>query len=132
MNIQQLNESGQQVWVFVVTAFISLAVTGALWYSVDSINDIKRWRNSLPAMDDKRFKRTKQYSIGLRFAMLYYLCRRGHVLWMIQSRFWFFVLANKRPSHDRHWVKSAPGEIVENYLRGEWKFERLVEEQRHW
>lgn len=42
MNIQQLNGSGQSVWVFVVTAVVALLITAGTWYLSEATNTYRR------------------------------------------------------------------------------------------
>ena len=38
MNIQELNQSGHKVWMFVLTAVLALLVTAGGWFLVDQAN----------------------------------------------------------------------------------------------
>lgn len=41
MNIQQINGSGHNIWVFAVTSIAALLFTGLTWFSIEAINHIK-------------------------------------------------------------------------------------------
>lgn len=43
MNLQQLNQSGRSVWSFLVTAFVSLFVTGFMWFCLEQYNSVVNW-----------------------------------------------------------------------------------------
>ncbi len=43
MNLQQLNQSGQTVGSFLVTASVSLLVTGFMWFCLEDYNSIMDW-----------------------------------------------------------------------------------------
>ena len=40
MNLQQLNQTGQNVWSFIVTAIVSAFVTGLIWFGLELHNSI--------------------------------------------------------------------------------------------
>ena len=40
MNLQQLNQNGQNFWSFVVTAIVALLITGLVWFSLELYNTV--------------------------------------------------------------------------------------------
>lgn len=46
MNLQQLNNNGQQIWVFIITAVAAILVTAGLWFCFEHVNDIKLGRSA--------------------------------------------------------------------------------------
>ena len=46
MHIQQLNDSGQPIWAFIVTAVILLLCTGSAWLFIERVNERRRKQNN--------------------------------------------------------------------------------------
>ena len=98
MNIQQLNGSGQQIWVFFVTAVAALLFTGGSWLYVDRLATHKAmlWYKERAAakkvLDEER--KSQKYGLLLRLAMLVWLVRNRHTLWMWKSGAWAAILTN--------------------------------------
>ena len=44
MNLQQLNQSGRNIWSFLVTALVSLLVTGFTWFCIEQYNSVADWK----------------------------------------------------------------------------------------
>ena len=98
MNIQQLNGSGQQIWVFFTTAVAALLVTGGSWLCSNRLTTHKAilWYKeraaAKKALDEER--KSQKYSLLLRIAMLVWLVRNGHTLWMWKSGVGAAILTN--------------------------------------
>ena len=97
MNIQQLNGSGQQVWVFVTTAVAALLITGGSWLCSSLANHTamvwyKERAAGKKALNEER--KSREYGLLLRIAMLLWLARNGHTLWMWKSGAWAAILTN--------------------------------------
>ena len=91
MNIQQLNHSGQNLWVFIVTSVIALLVTGVSWLCVEVITSYKGWpRNG--STDESRRNRV----LAFRLALLVWLVKNGHTTWMWRSGAWLCILSNDK------------------------------------
>lgn len=120
INLQQLNQSGQQLWGFIVTMLIAMLVTAGIWYCIDEVNGIRRWKGEVPKKKEKRFLGPgKEYRTGARLTMLYHLWRRGHFFRMFHANVWLRVLVSNREWDLFHWGSSlsAAGQ-VERYLQG--------------
>ena len=98
MNIQQLNGSGQQMWVFFTTAVAALLVTGGSWLFSRGLTTHKAmlWYKertaAKKALNEER--KSGEYGLLLRIAMLVWLVRNGHTLWMWRSGAWAAILTN--------------------------------------
>ena len=97
MNIQQLNQSGQNISTFLGTAVIALAGTGASWFLIEQINSYLGWRGEVHDVRSGRVSRPT-YSLGVRLVMLIWLARNGHWIWMRRTKAWWYILANSRPN----------------------------------
>ena len=95
MNLQQLNNNGQQVWVFIITAVTAILVTAGLWYCFEQINDHKAWQwheqEGILWNDDEP---KPKYPVVIRVAMFVWLVKNGHVSWMLKSGAWWRMLVN--------------------------------------
>ena len=89
MNLQQLNQSGQNLWVFIVTGVIALLVTGVSWICVEVITSYK----GFPQSEDVS---RRKFSLTNRLAMLLWLFKEGHKSWMWHSGAWFCILSNDK------------------------------------
>ena len=94
MNIQQLNESGKSLWVFLLTALVTLAVTGCLWLLIELLNGYQNWKRGRPKLSQN--KTTSSYSMGERVAMIVWLLRHHHISWMKKTGAWWRIMANDR------------------------------------
>ena len=89
MNIEQLNGSGQQIWVFFTTAVAALLITGGSWLFSNRLATHKAtlWYKeraaAKKALDEER--KSQKYGLLLRIAMLVWLVRNGYTLWMWKS-----------------------------------------------
>ena len=93
MNIHQLNQNGQSIWVFFTAAVVALLVTGGSWRCSDSINKAKAWYRQR-ASPDREVK--PEYGFILRITMLVWLVRNEHSLWMWKSGAWLAILVNSK------------------------------------
>ena len=89
MNIQQLNGSGQQIWVFFTTAVAALLVTGGSWLfsNILATHKAMLWYKERAAAKKALNEelKSREYGLPLRIAMLVWLVRNGHTLWMWKS-----------------------------------------------
>ena len=98
MNIQQLNQNGQNLWVFLITAITTLLITGGLWSGISYINNSEgiewykerereREEASTAARDQQPLlrKRGRRHSFITRLTLIVWLVRNGHTLWMWKS-----------------------------------------------
>ena len=101
MNIQQLNHSGQNLWVFFVTAVVALLVTGGSWACSKKA---MAWYKERAAVSRAYAKKEgkQEYGLLLRMAMLVWLVRNGHTAWMWKSGAWLAILMNSKTPGERH------------------------------
>ena len=95
MNVQQLNGSGQQIWVFFMISVAALLITGGLWRLVThkAVLWYKERPAFKPALDEKECK-SQEYGLLLRVAMLVWLDRNGLTSWMSKSGAGAAILTN--------------------------------------
>ena len=100
MNIQQLNGSGQQLWIFFTTALAALLITGGSWLCSSRLATHKAmlWYKERAATKKalNENSKSREYGLLLRIAMLVWLVRSGHTLWMWKSGAWAAILANNQ------------------------------------
>ena len=98
MNVQQLNQNGQSIWVFYVTALVALLVTGSSWVVSNAVYKVMSWYHKLAARsaanDNKHEKR--EYDLPHRVAMLIWLVHNGHTVWMCMTGAWLAILVNSK------------------------------------
>lgn len=98
MNIQQLNQNGQNLWVFFTTAVVALALTGGSWLCSKSTYEAVAWYKEMAvateANDEEERKR--EYGLLLRMAMLIWLVRNGYKTWMWRSGAWIAILLDSK------------------------------------
>ena len=74
MNLQQLNQSGQNVWSFVVTAIISLLVTALVWLCLEFYNvivDYKRKEKEFESWsNDLRPRRSVAFRVAVHLKLI--------------------------------------------------------------
>lgn len=90
MNLQQLNQSGQQIWVFLITAAISLAVTALSWFLVEQSNSYLTWLRQ----ENAEWQDRPRYTITVRIALILWLIHNGHTSWARSSGAWWAILTN--------------------------------------
>ena len=61
MNIQQVNGSGHNIWIFAVTSVVALSVTGLTGYFIEEINKI---RISLRKISKEWSRRSFEQQLG--------------------------------------------------------------------
>ena len=115
MNLQQLNQSGQNLWVFIMTGVIALLVTGVSWLCVEVITSYK----GLPkkgSTDDSR----RNQSFAFRVALLVWLVKNGNTTWMWRSGAWLCILSNDKLGKFRARARwGLNGEFLLFDVRGE-------------
>ena len=110
MNIQQLNGSGQKLWVFFVTAVLALLVTGGSWIFFNRVAPHKdkavAWYKERVA--DKRAhdesQEAQRYGLLIRMAMLVWLVRNGYASWMWKSGAWMAITTNSKALARGHFL----------------------------
>ena len=98
MNIQQLNQNGQNIWVFFTTAIVALVLTGGSWLCSKLTYEAIAWykeRASAKEANDEEEKR-REYGLLLRMAMLIWLVRNGYKTWMWRSGGWLAILLDSK------------------------------------
>ena len=97
MNLQQLNQSGQHVWVFVLTAVLALVLTFTLWIIIVLYRDYRQWCDQMQAPPEEEWvKREKRYSFVIRIAILSLTVKIGYGRWLWVSGAWIRILTNER------------------------------------
>ena len=91
MNLQQLNKSGQNLWVFIVTGVVALLITGVSWLCVEVITSYRGWTKLGSTNDSHRNE-----SLAFRLALLVWLVKNGHTTWMRCSGAWLCILSNDK------------------------------------
>ena len=104
MNIQQLNGSGQQIWVFFTTAVAALLITGGSWLlsNLLATHTAMVWYKERAAAKKAEERKSREYGLLLRIAMLVWLVRNGHTLWMWRSGAGAAILTNNNASMKRY------------------------------
>ena len=84
MNIKQLNQTGQNIWVFFLTTIVALLVTDGSWICFDSTYKAVEWYRERVVAKRVEEKRVRKgiYGVPVRLAMLIWLVRNGHKKWM--------------------------------------------------
>lgn len=93
MNLEQLNGSGQPLRVFIITAVVTLAVTGGSWFAIEQANSYLKWRKRSP---DEPYDGKTQFTLAVRLALLTTFVSIGCTSWMFKSGAWWRILINHR------------------------------------
>lgn len=119
MNIQQLNESGKSLRVFLLTAIVTLAATGSSWLLIELLNGYQNWQRERTKLSPNIT--TSSYSMGERVAMVVWLFRHHHTSWMREVGAWWRIIINDRTRHIPSVFMNGPlmsfGEYVSKYSR---------------
>ena len=97
MNIQQLNDSGQSLKTFLVTAVVILLLTGGLWLCIAEVNGYLSWSQRPRRMALEWSLPRPAYNIAVRVRLLIWLYRHGHWTWARTTKAWWYILVNSRP-----------------------------------
>lgn len=114
MNIQQINSSGHNIGVFIITAVIVLLATAISWLTMEEINQTKAWRKENGRTDRSKsdiLDQKNQSRIGVRIFMIWWLITHGHLTWAWKSKALSQILINSRSPID---LKHYP---VETYIK---------------
>lgn len=92
MNLQQINQTGHDIWAFVITAVAIVVVALLAWALSLLINSAwTNWR------DPRRYYPSREYdSFWHRCKMIVYLFLQGHTVWMIKTGGLLALLTNFR------------------------------------
>ena len=97
MNIQQLNGSGQHIWIFVLTALLALLLTYLVWLGIGLYKEYVQWRKQLGTHASPEIaKRGRKYNFVIRTAILIVLLWKGHGRWVWVTGAWIRILTNER------------------------------------
>ena len=99
MNIQQLNNNGQNIWVFVVTASVALLLTYLVWLCTEQFVDFTQWRKQMDVRSRTQSPwaiRGRDYNLLIRLAVLAKLLVEGHGRWLWVTGAWIRILENER------------------------------------
>ena len=123
MNIQQLNGSGQKIWVFFTTAVAALLITGGSWLCSNRLatHRAMMWYKERAAAKKREHEELKgeEYGLLLRIAMLIWLVRNGHASWMWKTGAWSAILTDNKTAGDGR-PEVAACEYVSEYSSPEW------------
>lgn len=75
MNLQQLNQSGRNIWSFLVTALVSLLVTGFTWFCIEQYNSVADWKRKRKEKERPWLRGEAKHSIVIRVGILFGLMR---------------------------------------------------------
>ena len=124
MNLQQLNDNGKQIWVFLITAVVALFLTFFVWMLVEHFEKLVRWRKEIRAVaniNDPWPQRGKDYCLLIRLNILILLLQMGHHRWAWHSGAWLRILTNERagfrqiPTIEGK-AESANGDFIKLYI----------------
>ena len=116
MNIQQLNGSGQHIWVFAVTAVLALLLTSAVWMAIVLYRDYCQWHKQMKAPKEVELvKRGRKYNFVIRTAILSLILQKGYKRWLWKSGAWIRILTNERIKL-RVQAKTSKSPFVNQYL----------------
>ncbi|KAI1353267.1 hypothetical protein F5Y01DRAFT_64419 [Xylaria sp. FL0043] len=99
MNIHELNDSGQSVWVFILTTALIVAATITIWGIMYQFQKF----HSLPKDDDKEGKHWPT-----RIYRLLQLVFRGHIIWAWKSGILISLLTDGRVA----FIRSCTGHTL--------------------
>lgn len=107
MNIKQLNQQGQNIWTFVITALLALILTGLIWVFIAA--DVhwgqersKRQHNQAPetrttTAEGQRPKlQSPKADILTRLGLLKFLLMHRFFRWTWETNAWISILTNDR------------------------------------
>ena len=95
MNIQQVNNTGHNIWVFAITSFAALFVTGTTWYLIETINHVRASARSAQNFFEVD---APNYHLAFRLTMLWWLAMHGHISWMWNTMALSRILKNDNTS----------------------------------
>ncbi|OTB07312.1 hypothetical protein M426DRAFT_248900 [Hypoxylon sp. CI-4A] len=133
MNIEQLNASGQSLWVFVVTTIVIFALTMTVWGFMYQLHKY----NSLPKVLRGGGGRYGSISFKDGLTHLWLLIRHGHLIWTWKSGIAFSLLTGgrkgflrscvnhvergaKESNHSHHDLHDPCSYVKVHLNRGEW------------
>lgn len=93
----QVNSSGHNIGVFIVTAIIILLTTAISWLTMDEINQTKAWRKENARTDHSKFEildHDNFSGIGVRISMIWWSIIHGHTKWAWKSKALSQILIN--------------------------------------
>ncbi len=131
MNIQQINRSGHNIGVFVITAVIVLFTTAISWLTMEEISQTKAWLKENARTDRSKsdiLDHKIQFKIGVRIFMIWWLITHGHLTWAWKTKAFSQILINSRSPIDltaMHYPVQAPIEqqsacVYVAYYIGKW------------
>ncbi|KAI9714021.1 MAG: hypothetical protein M1820_000751 [Bogoriella megaspora] len=142
MNLNELNETGHSLWVFVVTTFVIFGVLALIWGFSYQLNKYKSLpeaayyeaRSGRVASDESEIEPRDIVTWQVRLYQFLRLLRHGHVVWAWKSGIVFSLLTSGRKgfmkSCSEHGYRNQNGEGLlstetETYMRhhlliGQW------------
>ena len=115
MNLQQLNNSGKHIWVFLITAIVALFLTFFIWMLVEHFEKLVCWRKQISAIASNNEpwpQRGKDYSLLIRLNILILLLQMGFHRWAWHSGAWLRILTNDRTGfRPTHTIEGKAGPV---------------------
>ncbi|KAL8841910.1 MAG: hypothetical protein Q9170_000690 [Blastenia crenularia] len=104
MNLQQLNNSGQTLWKFVITAIVAMLVTAGTWYVFEAANTYRIWLRECSEKKEESDRTRKShkgptnpsFKVAERVAMIVWLLRHedGYGSCVRDTGAWWKILVN--------------------------------------
>ena len=116
MNIQQLNNSGQSIQTFLITAVVILLLTGGCWLCTEEVNQYRSWSHRRRTRPFGQSSTRSAYSIAVRIRLLVWLYCNGHWAWARTTKAWYYILANSRADPD-HGFGSQLRDVIDELDR---------------
>lgn len=103
MNIQQLNDTGKPIRVFIITAVVAVAITGAVWWIIEDVKNFQLLRDELTEGRTSHPRRNNpRHSLAVRIYMFGYIVRLGGLKWMWYTGIGWRLLSNSTAAYCYH------------------------------
>ena len=79
MNVQQINDSGHNIWLFAVVSLVALLITSITWFAIEDINKARARLQEIVAADKIPDGERDYGSLSLRLYLLGWFIRHGSV-----------------------------------------------------
>lgn len=97
--MQQINISGHNIGVLIITAVIVLLTFAMSWLTMEEIIHTKAWHKENARTDRSKsdiLDHKNQSRIGVRMFVIWWLIARGHLAWAWKSKALSQILINSR------------------------------------
>ena len=132
MNIQQLNQNGQNIWVFFVTVIVALLVTGGSWSLSRKVHKALSWYEKVAARSAAKDeeKNQREYDFPLRVAMLTWLVHNGYTGWMWTTGAWLAILIDSKVE-SKNAIFTTPERKFIHYTACDYVWAKSSSDSRH-